>query len=172
MLQMDIENIGSASGTGGVPKDDERSAFTPGVEELGDQSANASESLAALGKVEQKLTSDCDKITDEIVTNGEKADDEVVVESKSESDQNGQMTSESRASKEKQASQLDTSETETGVEKPGSESGEQKTHSDAKLAASVKENDVSDECLAATPPQEDEWMDILGNGQLKKKVNP
>jgi hypothetical protein len=35
-------------------------------------------------------------------------------------------------------------------------------------AESVKENDVKDECMDAD--RKDEWMDILGNGQLKKKV--
>ena len=169
---MDVENIGSASGTGGMSKDDDRSSFGPGHEDLGNQTTNASNALPALVQREQNLSSDCDAKGNEIVTNGEKADHEVAMESKPERDKDGQ-TCESAASKEQQASRLTPSPTETGLEKPDSESGDQKTNSDGKSAASVKETDIymDDECLTSAAPQEDEWMDILGNGQLKKKVN-
>ena len=166
---MDTDNA-PATGTQDMTRDEERSTFAPGIEEAGDQSTNASDLTQVFSQLEQKLSSDYDKIAEEFkeMTNGEEADNEDTLKSEPGSDKDGQMSTESATSKEQQAS-LDTSETD--LDKPDSGSGEQKTDSDGKLAASVKEDDVSDECLTTAPAKEDEWMDILGNGQLKKKVN-
>ena len=172
MLQMDTDSA-PATGTRDMPRDEERSTIAPGIEEAGDQSTNASDLAEVFSQLEQKLSSDYDNIAEEFkeMTNGEEANNEDTLKSEPGSDKDGQMSTESATSKEQQASRLDTSETETDLDKPDSGSGEQKTDSDGKLAASVKEEDVSDECLTTAPAQEDEWMDILGNGQLKKKVN-
>ncbi|KAK7115767.1 peptidyl-prolyl cis-trans isomerase FKBP8-like [Littorina saxatilis] len=143
-----VENIGPVSGTG--------SGAT------GDQTTNKLQKLPDLVSFEQKVSSD--KSDDQIMANGSDPGGEGSTDSTTSPGKNSKASS-------TEGQQVDSSQTESGAVKGDSESGIQKTDVDVKAedAATSKEKE-SDERLESTGEPEDEWMDILGNGQLKKKM--
>ena len=61
-------------------------------------------------------------------------------------------------------------DTKTQVEDTKTQVEDTKTQVEGMQTVPVQEGDVNEECVTGQDPTQDEWMDILGSGQLKKKV--